>query len=90
MIQLLEIKEIAERETISRRYNFAEPGDRQLYSEILNERIKRYRETVRSIDVLYDMTAEEERRQIIHCYIQITFKTMIKSSIIEINVNSRV
>ena len=90
MIMLLEIKEIAERETISRRYNFAEPEDRAQYSDVLNERIKPYRESVRSIDVFYDMTQEEERRSIIHCYIQLTFKTMIKSSIIEINVNSRV
>ena len=89
MIMLLEIKEIAERETIARRYNFAEPEDRAQYGDVLNERIKPYRESVRSIDVFYDMTAEEERRSIIHCYIQLTFKTMIKSSIIEINVNSR-
>ena len=90
MILLFEIKDIAERETISRRYNFAEPEDRQLYSEILSERIKPYRESVRSIEVFYDMTKEEEQRNFIHCYIQLTFKTLLKSSIIEINVNSRV
>ena len=90
MILLFEIKDIAERETISRRYNFAEPEDRQLYAEILNERIKPYRESVRSIEVFYDMTKEEEQRNFIHCYIQLTFKTLLKSSIIEINVNSRV
>lgn len=90
MLLLLEIKDIAERETISRRYNFAEPEDRQLYGEVLTERIKPYRESVRSIEVFYDMSREEEMRNFIHCYIQLTFKTLLKSSIIEINVNSRV
>ena len=90
MIMLLEIKDIAERETISRRYNFAEPEDRRLYSEILTERIKPYKESVRSIEVFYDMSNAEEQRNFIHCYIQLTFKTLLKSSIIEINVNSRI
>ena len=90
MIMLLEIKDIAERETISRRYNFAEPEDRRLYSEILTERIKPYKESVRSIEVFYDMSHAEEQRNFIHCYIQLTFKTLLKSSIIEINVNSRI
>lgn len=90
MMMTLEIKEIAEKETIKRRYNFAEPEDRQLFTEVLNERIKSYKDDVRSIEVLYDMTAEEEARSILHCYVEITFKTIAKSSIVEININPRV
>lgn len=90
MLVTLEIKAIAEKETIARRYNFAEPSDRQLFTEVLNERIKHVKDMVRSIDVLYDMTVEEEAKQIIHCYIEVVFKTLAKSSIVEINVNSRV
>ena len=90
MLVTLEIKAIAEKETISRRYNFAEPSDRQLFTEILNEKIKHVKDMVRSVEVLYDMTAEEEAKQIIHCYIEVVFKTLAKSSIVEINVNSRV
>ena len=90
MIITLEIKDIAEQETISRRYNFAEPGDRQLFTEILRERTKGYRDLVRTIEVIYDMTAEEEARSILHCYVEITFKTIAKSSIVEININKRV
>ena len=90
MLVTLEIKSIAEKETIARRYNFAEPSDRQLFTEVLNERIKHVKDMVRSIDVLYDMTVEEEAKQIIHCYIEVVFKTLAKSSIVEINVNSRV
>lgn len=90
MVMTLEIKDIAEKETISRRYNFAEPEDRQLFTEVLTERTKSYRDVVRSISVLYDMTEEEEARSILHCYVEITFKTIAKSSIVEININKRV
>lgn len=90
MLIVLEIKDIAERETIARRYNFAEPEDRALFKEILNERIKHLRDLVREIDVNYDMTTSEEQRSTVHCYISVIFKTMAKSSIIEINVNKRV
>lgn len=85
----LEIKDIAERETISRRYNFAEAGDRALFKEVLNERIKYMRDLVREVEVYYDMSEQEERKSTIHCYISVIFKTMAKSSIIEINVNKR-
>ena len=90
MIMTLEIKDIAEQETIARRYNFAEPEDRQLFTEVLTERTKAYRDVVRSIEVLYDMTKEEEARSVLHCYVEITFKTIAKSSIVEININKRV
>jgi len=90
MIMTLEIKDIAEQETIARRYNFAEPEDRQLFTEVLTERTKSYRDVVRSISVLYDMTKEEEARSVLHCYVEITFKTIAKSSIVEININKRV
>lgn len=90
MLVTLEIKAIAEKETIAKRYNFAEPADRQLFTEVLNERIRHVRDMVRSIEVLYDMTEEEEAKQVIHCYIEVIFKTLAKSSIVEINVNSRI
>jgi hypothetical protein len=90
MIMTLEIKDIAEKETISRRYNFAEPEDRQLFTEVLTERTKQYKDVVRSISVLYDMTEEEEARSVLHCYVEITFKTIAKSSIVELNINRRV
>ena len=90
MVMTLEIKDIAEKETIARRYNFAEPEDRQLFGEILTEKTKHYRDVVRSISVLYSMTPEEELWSVLHCYVEITFKTIAKSSIVEININSRV
>lgn len=90
MLVVLEIKDIAEKETIARRYNFAEPSDRQLFTEVLNERIKPIKDIVRSVEVLYDMSSDEEAKSIIHCYIDVTFKSLAKSSIVEINVNKRV
>lgn len=90
MIMTLEIKDIAEKETIARRYNFAEPEDRQLFGEILTEKTKHYKDVVRSISVLYSMTPEEEEFSILHCYVEVTFKTIAKSSIVEININRRV
>jgi hypothetical protein len=90
MIVTLEIKDIAEKETIATRYNFAEPSDRQLYTEVLTEKTKKYRDLVRSINVLYSMTKEEEARSVLHCYVEVVFKTIAKSSIVEININRRV
>jgi hypothetical protein len=90
MLITLEIKDIAEKETIARRYNFAEPEDRQLFTEILTERTRRYKDIVRNINVLYSMTPEEEMRSVLHCYVEVTFKTIAKSSIVEININKRV
>ena len=89
MMVVLEIKDIAERETIARRYNFADAEDRALFTEILNQRVKYLSEIVRSISVFYDASVEEEARSILHCYIEVTFKSIYKSSIIEINVNKR-
>ena len=63
MVMTLEIKDIAEKETIARRYNFAEPEDRQLFTEVLTERTKSYRDVVRSIQVIYDMTKEDNMEQ---------------------------
>ena len=48
------------------------------------------RELVQELDVLYNMSETEEKKSIIHCYIDVTFKSIFKSSIIEINVNKRV
>ena len=90
MIVTLEIKDIAEKETIAKRYNFAEPEDRQLYTEVLAERTRAYRDIVRHINVLYDMSPEEEARSILHCYVEVVFKTIAKSSIVEININRRI
>ena len=87
---LLEIKDIAEKESLSKRYNFAEPSDRALFTEMLKEKVKKLKDSVRNIDVLYSMTPWEEQRSILHCYIEVTFKTIVKSSIVEININSRV
>lgn len=90
MMIVLEIKDIAERETIARRYNFADAEDRALFKEVLNERVRYMRELVQELDVLYNMSETEEKKSIIHCYIDVTFKSIFKSSIIEINVNKRV
>ena len=90
MIITLEIKDIAEKETIAKRYNFAEPEDRQLYTEILAERTRPYKDIVRNINVLYDMTPDEEAKSVLHCYVEVIFKTIAKSSIVEININRRI
>ena len=90
MLVLLEIKDIAEKEALGKRYNFAEPSDRALFTELLKEKVKKLRDVVRSVDVLYSMSAWEEQRSILHCYIEVTFKTIVKSSIVEININSRI
>ena len=90
MLVLLEIKDIAEKEALAKRYNFAEPSDRALFTELLKEKVKKLKDAVRSIDVVYNMSSWEEQRSILHCYIEVTFKSIVKSSIVEININSRI
>ena len=89
MLIVLEIKDRAEKESIARRYNFAEPTDRQLFTEILRNKVVDLKSVVRSLEVYYDMSTDEELRSTIHCYIHVTFRTMAKSSIVEININKR-
>jgi hypothetical protein len=91
MLVLLEIKREIEDLISTLEYNFAEPEDRQRFTDAADRAISKYRGLkVREAIVDFRMSQYEEDRQILHCYLSVVFKTMAKRSIVEIDVNRRV
>lgn len=88
---LLEMKRMLEEFVSARLYNFAEVEDRQRFTEAADRMFTDFRQTkVRSYEVYFDMNKYEEERNILHCYLAVTFKTLAKRGIIEIDINKRV
>lgn len=88
---LLEMKRKLEAMVAGLSYNFAEAEDRQRFTEDANRLFDGYAGVkVRTATVNFDMNKWEEERSIIHCYMAVTFRTMAKRAIIEIDINKRV
>jgi len=88
---LLEMKRIVESMTASKRYQFAEAEDRKNFTEAADRVFSNYRgKQCRDAQVYFDMSAWEEERSIIHCYLSVIFRTMAKRGIVEIDINKRV
>ena len=87
---LLDMKRQIERFVSSRLYNFADPEDRLRFTEDADRLFKEYSPTkVREYNVYFDMNAFEAERNIIHCYLAVTFRQLAKRGIIEIDINKR-
>lgn len=87
---LLKMKREIEAMVASLSYDFAEADDRKLFTESAERLLSQYRGMCRSANVKFDQTAFEEQRSIIHCYLEVVFKSIIKAGIIEIDINPRV
>lgn len=88
---ILEMKRMLEEFVSARLYNFAEAEDRVLFTEAADRLFTTFTATkVRDYNVYFDMNAFEESRNILHCYLSVTFRTMAKRGIIEIDINKRV
>ena len=88
---LLELKRKVEALVASKSYNFAEKEDRIEFTETAERIFGPYRgKKVREISVYFDMSPFEEERSILHCYMEIIYKTIAKRGIIEIDINKRV
>jgi hypothetical protein len=88
---LLYMKRVSEQMVASALYNFAEAEDRQRYTENLDIIFKPLTGIkVRSYGVKFEMNAWEEERSILHCYLDVVFRTIAKRGIIEIDINKRV
>ena len=87
---LLFAKNTLERLCAKKRYHFAEAADRKRFTSDANELFSSWAGTyVRSINIRFAMSKYEELRAILHCYCDIVFRTTVKRSIIEININPR-
>lgn len=88
---MLEMKRMLEDFVSNKLYNFAEPEDRVLFSQDADRLFADYRNRkVRSYRVYFDMNKFEEERSILHCYLELVFRTVAKRGIIEIDINKRV
>lgn len=87
---LLKMKREIENMVASLSFNFSESEDRRLFTESADRLLSQYRSMCSSASVRFDATAFEEQRSIIHCYLEVVFKSIIKTGIIEIDINPRV
>lgn len=91
MAVLLEMKRKLEDLVSSMAYNFAEKEDRIRFTESAERLFSDYiGNKVRTAEVSFDMNPYEEERSILHCYLAVTFRTMAKRGLVEIDINKRV
>lgn len=87
---LLELKRIIENFVSTKNYNFAEAEDRAKFTKDAERLLTPFiGNKIRSGSVKFEMNSFEEERSILHCYLNITYKTMAKRGIIEIDINKR-
>jgi len=89
---LLEMKRMVEGLVDGLTYNFADADDRSEFTADANRLFADgYVGTkVETASVTFSMTKWEEERSIIHCYLNVVFRTLGKRSIVEIDINKRV
>lgn len=88
---MLEMKRMLENYVATKTYDFAEAEDRKRFTEDGERMFAEYRNLkCRDFTITFDMNAWEEERSILHCYLGLTFKTLAKRHIIEIDINKRV
>lgn len=91
VLLLKEMQYLLEDLTYSLTYNFASAEDRARYTEDATRLLEPFKNgKVSNLEVFFDMTAWEEERSILHCYLAITYRGIAKRGIIEIDVNKRV
>lgn len=72
-------------------YNFAEPEDRARYQNTTNDTLQnKLGAFVRSCTVEYEMSKDDEKRNILRLKIRIVYKTVVKRGIVEVYLDPRV
>lgn len=85
---LLDIKRDCERLCSTFEFNFSEPDDIARFNSMARDLLGVYSVAqVRSIGARYDKTAWEAERGILHMYVEFVNKDLVKTTIIEIDVN---
>mgnify|MGYP001168685913 CR=1 FL=1 len=87
----LEFKRILEDLILANTFNFADGNERAEFTEAAQRILNPYIGVkCRSASVQFAMSPYEEERNILHCYLSIIFKSIVKSAFIEIDINKRV
>ena len=85
---LLDIKRDCERLCAAYEYDFSEPTDIARFNADIEVIASKYREAqVRSINAYFDKSDWEAERNILHLYVEMVHKDLIRITIIEIDVN---
>lgn len=91
VLMLLEMQNALEDLVYSLTYNFATAEDRARYTKDATRLLEPYKANkVQDLEVYFDMSAWESERSILHCYLSVTFKGVVKRATIEIDINKRV
>lgn len=86
---LMNMKRIVERKVQAMIYDFSEASDRVRFAEEVDQALRGYKDKVRGYEIRFSMTAAEEQQSILHCYLDVVFKTIAKRGVIEINIQNR-
>lgn len=84
---LKDVKRAMEQLTATNRYNFAEPNDLVRFNTAAENVCAKFHGQVVSITAKYAQTQWEKEQSIIHLYVTIVNKNIVKTTIIEIDVN---
>ena len=88
VLVLLDIKRDCEKLCTTIEYNFSEPTDIERFNTACETILLNYQDAqVRSIAAHFDKNDWEAERGIIHLYVEMVHKDLVKTSIIEIDVN---
>lgn len=84
------LKRHIEKDVFDHQYRFSDPAERATFRQVEMAKYENIIGTmVASLNIKFDMNEYETERQIIHCYVEVTFRTIAKQGIIEIDVNKR-
>ena len=70
-------------------YDFSEASDRLRFADECDEALRYYKQKVRGFEIKFSMSNYEEERSILHCYLDVVFRTIAKRGVIEINIQNR-
>lgn len=88
VLVLLDVKRDCERLCAQYEYDFAEPEDLARFNVSATTIADKYAAAqVRSITARFDRNAWEAERNILHLYVEMAYKDLVKTTIIEIDVN---
>ena len=90
MNTLFLLKKRLERDCWNRLYDFTSAEDRARFSEVENAKFAPWQGSrLDTININFDVNEWEMERSIVHCYVAVQFRNLMKRCIIEIDVNKR-
>lgn len=88
VLVLLDIRRDCKKICTEYEFNFAEPEDIAMFNEVARDTLGFYKDQqVTKIEARFDANAWESARNIVHMYVEMVHKKLVKHFIIEIDVN---